>query len=222
MGSLIYQKLSGPELIRESFAQIEHIELSDGSKITLRPYSKLFEHTSNSKQQIYSIEGEAYFEVTPNPDRVFAVKTQLSQVKVLGTKFMLSHRRNTSTVYLEEGRIQYSSLKNQQKVILSPGQSSKIDESSAIPSVMEANQKVFKDWLQDELVFENESAELVFRELEHHFNIKIEYRENLEHETLSGSLQLTNLPAVLRDMELVLNGSFTQTDDHTYTFKMND
>lgn len=220
-GLMVYQNLSGPDLIGESLASIQHIELPDGSAVTLRPYSKLYEDTANEHRQEYSLEGEAYFEVEPSTNRVFSVKTSRSEVQVLGTKFILSEWGNTSSVFLEEGRIRYEALGSRENVVLNPGQSSRIDDSTVKPAALEADKEVFKDWLNSELIFQNESANLVFQELEQHFNIHIESEDSMEQKELSGSLQLDDLPSVLKNLELVLDGQFTQTGENSYAFNLN-
>ncbi|SMO94150.1 FecR family protein [Gracilimonas mengyeensis] len=222
IGLMMYQ-LSGPALIKESHASIETIQLTDGSTITLRPYTKLYKSRSVLSQPNYLLEGEAYFEVTPNPDRVFRVETSRAIVQVLGTKFVLSDWGKASLVYLEEGSIRYSSAREKASdIVLEPGQSSRIDDKATAPVVTQNNQNVYKDWLNNELVFQDESALLVFEELEQHYNIRISTSENLVGEKISGSLQLADLPAVLRDLELVLNGRFTQTGNNSFEFKFNN
>ncbi|MEX0722467.1 MAG: FecR domain-containing protein [Gracilimonas sp.] len=218
VGSFLYQNLSGPKLIGESFSTVTKVELSDGSIVSLRPNSKLYEHSISKSEATYSIEGEAYFEVMHDPTRTFAVSTSQAKVEVLGTKFVLSDWGNTSRVFLEEGRIQYESLSNQNVVILEPGQSSEINEFTVTPDVIETESSVYTDWLADQLVFQDQRVEDVFNELEHHFNIQIQRPEVLDEENLTGTIQLDDLPSVLQDLELVLGGSFTQTGENEYRF----
>ena len=218
VGSFIYQNLTAPNLIGESFSAMQTIQLSDGSEVTLRPYSRLYKVDISDSESIYKLEGEAYFEVSPNPNRIFSVKTNQSEVQVLGTKFILSDWGNTSTVYLQEGHVRYSSLINKKSVELKPGQASSINEKNETPVATAADETVYTDWLNDELVFRNESVENIFRELEQHFNIQINAAPDLGAETLSGAIQLDTLSAVLKDLELVLDGSFTQSGQNEYTF----
>ncbi|MEX2603161.1 MAG: FecR domain-containing protein [Gracilimonas sp.] len=221
IGIVMYQSYPRTVLMGESFASIEIIDLPDGSTVTLRPYSKLYQENYSEKNQYYHLEGEAYFEVTSNIDRLFTVSTNHSKVEVLGTKFILSEWGNKSSVYLEEGQIKYSSIASKQSVVLEPGQASKADELGTIPQITDTDGAIYKDWLQNELVFKNESAEMVFSELEQHFNINIESDTVAKNADLSGSIQLDQLQSVLDNLELVLNGTFTQTGERSYTFVQN-
>ena len=202
-------------------ASAEIISLPDGSSVTLRPYSKLYEIDRSEQTAEYELAGEAYFEITKNPGRIFSVKTDQSEVRVLGTKFILSDWGNASTVYLQEGRIQYTSLESRNSVELEPGQSATVTETTTSPQVSAASETSFTDWLNNELVFQNKPARTVFNELEQHFNISIQAPAGILQENLSGSIQLNELTSVLRDLELVLGGTFTQTGHNSYVFKAN-
>lgn len=218
MGSLLYQNITGPQLIAESFGNIERITLSDGSRIDLRPYSRLFQESTSNTAVEYHLEGEAFFDVTSNPDRVFTVSTNLAKVKVLGTKFILSNWGNSSDVFLQEGRIQFEAISNREAIILEPGQSSSVSDEMPSPALSGADAAVFTDWLAGQLEFQNQQVEQVFSELEQHYNIQITRPAELNSENLSGSIQLDELSVVLQDLELVLGGTFTQTDENEYRF----
>jgi len=166
----------------------------------------------------YKIEGEAYFEVISNPQRIFSVETGRSRVQVLGTKFILSAWGNASDVYLEEGRIRFEALNTGTSVVLEPGQSSRIVGSSSLPVITQKDPQVFTDWLNSELTFNNDQVRDIFNELEQHFNIRIQSSGSINNETLSGSIELGQIDEVLQDFELVLGGSFKKIDDNTYEF----
>lgn len=221
IGNFIYQNLTSPKLIGESLTSIQTVRLSDGSEVTLRPHSKLYKVENSKSKAVYELEGEGYFEITSNPSRVFSVKTEQSEVQVIGTKFILSEWGQTSAVYLQEGRIRYASLKNNQSVELQPGQSSIITESTETPEITATDEAVFTDWLNSKLVFQNEAVQNVFNELEQHFSIQIESPAIIADETLSGTVQLGELSSVLQDLELVLGGSFTKTGENSYVFNPN-
>jgi ferric-dicitrate binding protein FerR (iron transport regulator) len=220
IGVFFYQNLTKPELIAASQASSTMITLSDGSEVTLRPYSKFFELKRSEENQKYKLEGEAYFNVSENQGRIFSVQTGRSEVRVLGTRFVLSDWGNISTVYLQEGRIEYASLITNKAIELKPGQSSTLDLSNTMIVEDQANEIVYTDWLNGELVFENEPVRNIFQELEQHFNIIIEVQNVDLDEQLSGSLALDNADSVLQDLEVVLNGTFTKNGQRSYLFNL--
>ncbi len=218
VGSFLIQDQAQPTLIGESFASISQVTLSDGSSVSLRPHSKIYMINENDNEMTYKLEGEAYFEVTSDPQRIFTVKTEQSKVQVLGTKFILSERDNTSSVFLEEGRISFEALDSGNAIELEPGQSSKIDLNTPSPVVTQKDPQVYTDWLNNELIFNNDRVGDIFSELEQHYNISIQGPDVVKNETLSGSIELGDIDTVLRDFELVLGGSFTKVDTKTYQF----
>lgn len=218
VGSFMFQQQNQPTLIGESFATISQVTLSDGSSVSLRPYSRLFMIEDQESKMSYKIEGEAYFDVISNPQRIFSVETGQSMVQVLGTKFILSAWGNTSDVFLEEGRIRFEALNTGNSVVLEPGQSSRIIGNSASPVITQKDPQVFTDWMSNELTFKNDQVRDIFNELEQHFNIRIQSSGSINNETLSGSIELGQIDKVLQDFELVLGGSFTKIDDNTYEF----
>lgn len=84
-----------------------------------------------------------------------------------------------------------------------------------------ANEDIYTDWLNNQLVFQNESVANIFAELEQHFNITIQAQPAVLQENLSGSIQLDELNAVLGDLELVLGGSFEPTESNSFVFSSN-
>lgn len=220
LGIFLYQNLTQPRLIAESKGSSKVVTLADGSEVTLRPYSELYSIKQSAHLESYKLKGEAYFKVVKHSGRTFTVRTDLSEVRVLGTRFVLSNWGNASTVYLQEGRIQYTSLESRESVEVYPGQSSTIDQNNKI-QIEEANETQFTDWLNDELVFENKPVREVFSELGQHFNIRVTSDQSILNENLSGSIPLDDLDSVLKDLELVLDGTFSKTGPTIYSFTPN-
>lgn len=217
----IYQNSNSEILIAESFASMERVILKDGSVVTLRPNSALYENSYADNAQSYKLEGEAYFEVISNSQRTFKVDNESAQVSVLGTKFTLSDWGNRSTVFLEEGKIEYTNKVSKEKVVLLPGELSVIEGSSI--STERSAADVHTDWLSDELIFDNNSILLIFEEIEQHYGISISSNSDLNSETLSGTIKIGELSDVLNDLETVLNGTFSENiNSKTFTFSFNN
>jgi len=211
-----------PQLVAQADTAIKSVQLEDGSKVTLRPHSKLFETFSDSRSERYKLEGEAYFEVVHNPERLFSVQAANGSVSVLGTRFMLSSWGEKMRVYLEEGSVKIETQKRDSTVILSPGQSTIINKKGMISPIQNsADAKEFIDWLQQQLIFKSKPAEFIAEELEQQFNISIILPKQTKKITLSGSLSLKNLQISLDDLGLVMGGKFIKKSDRVYVFKSN-
>lgn len=68
--------------------EIVKLRLSDGSEISLNAGSVIHypEHFTGDKREVY-LEGEAFFEVAPDPGKPFIVHTGKISTRVLGTSF---------------------------------------------------------------------------------------------------------------------------------------
>jgi len=73
--------------------QENRFELPDQSVVWLKEGSELtYKKEFKGKERTSKLEGEAFFEVTKNPDKPFIVLTNGTETKVLGTSFNLKTR----------------------------------------------------------------------------------------------------------------------------------
>lgn len=84
------------------------ITLEDGSSILLQPSSKITypAHFDNAKREVF-LSGEAFFEVSKNPEKPFYVYANTLATKVLGTSFKISAFENSKDVkvVVKTGRV---------------------------------------------------------------------------------------------------------------------
>ena len=101
------------------------LTLSDGTRVSLYPNSKLFypkNFTANERK--VKLDGEAYFDVTKNPDKPFIIEAQNTEIKVLGTSFNVNSNLNNKQVevFVESGLVQVTKKNGEeQSVLIYPG-----------------------------------------------------------------------------------------------------
>lgn len=217
---IYYFKAQQPQMVASSNQQIEMIQLDDGSKVTLRPHSTLYSLSESSEEQRYQLEGEAYFEVSRNPQRTFSVEAGNGRVSVLGTKFNLSSWGEQTQVYLEEGSVQFENLNTKATITLSPGESAKIEDDNTLKTT-QTEPAEFTDWIDRELIFQNKTVRYVLNELEQEFNFTFMAPDSIMETTLSGGLSLENAQQSLDDLSLVLDGRFVKDAENRYRFVPN-
>ena len=213
---------SQPELLISTNQQIQTTTLADGSMVTMRPNSKLYQIEISDNKHTYRIEGEGFFEVQENSNRNFVVEAGSGIVTVLGTSFNLSSWGNQTQVFLEEGSIEFSNTKKTLSMILEPGQSASVDGQTEIKRVENVSADEFKDWMNKEMIFTNRTAAYVFRELEQQFNIEITAPDSILTVSLSGGISLENQNQSLIDLGKVLGGSFEEPQAGSFTFSSNN
>ena len=211
-------KPAEPVLLAQSEAVQQVTELPDGSIVTLRPNSSLYELEETDTQQTYRIDGEAYFEVTENRDRLFTAISGDAKVVVTGTEFSLGNWGSAVRVYLESGSVRFSTLDNSRSVNLDPGEYSESSGGSiSQPSAVVG--QIYTGWLEQELRLNSRTVSDVTAEIEHHFNITLDIPDSIADERLTGSLDLRTSDQVLSDLALSLNGRFVRVGDNRYRFE---
>ncbi|MCE6992937.1 FecR family protein [Dyadobacter sp. CY323] len=98
------------EMVREvnSSDQLKKLVLMDGSVVTLTPRSTLtYPKEFADREREVTLEGDAFFEITKNPDRPFIVKKGKLVTKVLGTSFWIrsDEKSGTSEVAVVTGKV---------------------------------------------------------------------------------------------------------------------
>jgi transmembrane sensor len=209
---------TGPQLIAESGSTITAVELTDGSRVTLRPNSRIYELSLTETDHSYSLSGEALIEVEPVSGRTFSVQAGPGRVRVTGTRFNLSDWDQKSSVYLLDGEIIFESVESEESVQLSAGNAAVINEENRLlePFTFEADE--ITGWIQNRLTFRDREAVSIFTELEFHFNIHIDAPDQIRSESLGGSIPLSNAEQALEDLGTVLGGRFEQTGGSSYQF----
>ncbi|MEM9325099.1 MAG: FecR domain-containing protein [Bacteroidota bacterium] len=131
--------------------------LEDGTSISLNAGSRLEVRTVSEKRREVYLQGEAYFEVTPDPQRPFVIQTEKVKVEVLGTSFNVSETDGTQTIVsVEEGRVRLS--RGDQELILSAGQTGAYDHLTTDLALLEMEDTgEYRFWKTKKLVFRGQT-----------------------------------------------------------------
>lgn len=122
-------------LDQEQFASAEaklEVTLSDGSLVTLAPYSTLTFSQSN-ENRVATLSGKAFFDVKRDETKVFEVQTEYTVVEVLGTSFMVSTTDASlkTEVVVETGTVEVGDrVEKEAKVTLTAGERAYYEVSS--------------------------------------------------------------------------------------------
>ncbi len=193
----------------------------DGSVVTLRPHSRLYDLASGAGQTRLRLVGEGFFDVVKNEARVFAVEAGGALVHVLGTRFDVSTWGGQTTVYLQEGRVRFENLRAKGSVVLTPGQRSVATADGKLLPPDDVPEDEYTDWLRRETIFSQRPLRLILAELEHHYAVRFDVPAALLDETLSGRILLVDQAQSIEDLAVVMGGRFVQVDDTTYRFVPN-
>jgi transmembrane sensor len=179
------------------------IYLSDSSKVTLAANSQLkYQKQFAGNERDVILHGKAYFEITPNKQHPFVVRTTNTKIKVLGTKFMVdAHHPRLEIVVVDEGRVEFSSVKSDKN---------KVQELTANEiGVWHANNDSITEQLNTDtnlnagfsrrLTFKEAPLETVIRDFERFYQVKIELSDKrLETRKYTGSFSNQEADKALR------------------------
>ena len=209
---------SDMKMIAEAGTSITSIELKDGSNVTLRPHSNLYQITITDAEHIYAVSGEALFEVALHADRTFIVEAGPGRAVVTGTRFNVSDRDNRASIHLIEGEVIFETLDKSQSLHLTEGEAAVIDRNNRLLEPFSFKPDEAIGWTKHRLTFRDRQAEFVISELEFHFDITIRTPDDIEELTLGGSIPLHDAQQALNDLAIVLEGRFEEIDEGTYQF----
>lgn len=156
------------------------LTLSDGSTIRLSPGSSLkYPLAFAGKERRVHLEGEAFFEITKNPEKPFIVEAAHLTTRVLGTSFQVVAFKNQAltSVTVVTGKVAVSrnrsghqpelmaSLSPDQRVLLNWE-----EDSMKVTTISPAQTAAIKD---GKLVFDNNSLKEVAEKLQIQYGIAV-------------------------------------------------
>jgi len=202
--------------------------LNAGSKLT---YSENFGTTNRNT----TLSGEAYFDVKKS-STPFIIRANGLQIKVLGTAFNVKSYPNekTTETSLIRGRVEITNTKRPGEVfILNPNEKLIIsnelkEEKTGVkhkiePKVVKGaltvtadNTVVETSWVENKLIFQDESFEEVARKMERWYNVRIEIKdEELGKLNVGGGpFENETIQQALLALQIAFQFKFTINDNY--------
>jgi transmembrane sensor len=192
--------------------------LADSSQVYLNHHSKIeYPEQFASNERRIKLQGEAFFDIKPNPLKPFVIDVNQLQVRVLGTSFNIAEDSLNITVTVRTGKVEVTN-NIQQKEILLPGQAvvynkkgQKLQRQAAPnPNEYAYYNKVF--------TFNNTSLAQVARSLSkgYHACIRVD-GEQLSRLAITTSFENENLPDALQIIAETLQLEIKH-ENETYVF----
>ncbi|MDD7888202.1 FecR family protein [Flavivirga sp. 57AJ16] len=220
---LLFNKLIVP------FGKRSKIILSDGSVVYLNAGTKfVFPDTFASNERKVFLSGEAFFEVAPNKEKPFIVKTieEKVSIEVLGTKFNVSAYPVDSNILtvLTEGKVVVveKNIFKTQRAILKPGQLASWNKNTEKVAIKEVNTDNYTLWTLGLLHFESESIVNIVRKIERFYNVEIVFENVLDAKNInvSGKLDLNDkIEQTLENLTITTEFKFEIINDKKYVLK---
>jgi len=157
------------------------IVLPDGSKVWLAAGSRLkYPKTFASSIRDLYLEGEAFFEVTRNPQKPFVVHLKEGAVKVLGTSFNIKAYEENKAILtsVATGKVAFiPAAHHTDTILLTPGKKSMYNITTGITVVKETDAAADKGWIDGILLFEVETLGDIAITLERYYGKAIVFKD---------------------------------------------
>lgn len=193
--------------------QQKELVLADGTKIWLNSSSKLSYPPSfaGNSRDVY-LEGEAFFDVFPNPQQPFRIHLSDLTVQVYGTSFNIRSYNNDPeiAVAVATGKVGVTSPGRQKGPgeVLLPGNLLTYDRQQGIYKKKNMAIADINAWNDGWMIFEEETLENVCRTLERRYGTTIHFEGNSlrgkritlkqQHESLQNVLAVIALTSGIR------------------------
>lgn len=187
-----YSNLASMTVTAENGKQSSFL-LPDASQVVLNSGSEIeYKKWNWDNHRSLELQGEAYFKVAKG--KKFEVNTALGKVTVLGTQFNVKQRDNSFDVRCYEGRVKVN-YKNTE-VIITKGMSVAFRNGQPIP--VPENTTTAPEWLNNEMVFNQEDLKSILSEFERHFNVTLELKSSNNTQLFTGTIPAENIEVALQ------------------------
>jgi transmembrane sensor len=192
-----------PYTAQSATNQPYELRLSDNSIIWLNVNSTLRfpeQFRSSGSREVY-LEGEAFFEITPDATRPFIIHSKGTTTKVLGTSFNLRAYRNEHqhelTVFT--GKVQFSdSVKSTNSIIVAAHQRvvfSDVDQTFKKETSLSPENYIA--WRDQKIIFDQTPLNEVAKILSRTYHVEIQIEESLQSYDINARFNKEPLEKIL-------------------------
>ena len=154
---------------------VSTIHLEDGSSIWLSSGSRIILIKKSTGEMSAELNGEAYFDMVPDPRRNFVVDLGFFKVRDIGTKFDIRayQEEQVINVALVEGRVDFCQRGAAPMRSLKPGEYMQFNKQSNHLVVSKQDPSIATAWKEGKFVFIHKTLGEICHELESWYNVEI-------------------------------------------------
>ncbi|WP_295202490.1 FecR family protein [uncultured Chryseobacterium sp.] len=167
-------------LVLKTGNEMKTYRLSDGSFITMQPYSRLTIDRNNfgKKERSVEFEGKAFFDIAKDKTRPFRIDAQGFKVQVLGTRFFLDQKSADKSVALKEGKVK---IERRGKITYL------LPEETWVSDADDREHHYYSPSRVKTFAFNGQDYGEVIRLLEETYDVEIQYPVQYSKEKIQGS-----------------------------------
>ena len=187
----LWRSRTGQEniLVLKTGNEIKTYRLTDGSAVTMQPYSRLVIDKSRfgKAERPVEFEGKAFFSIAKDKERPFRIDAHDFKVQVLGTRFFLDQKSADKSVALKEGKVK---IERKGKITYL------LPDETWVSDALQKDHHYYGSSKIKTFAFQGQDYEEVIRLLEETYHVHIQYPDRYREEKVQGSFT-GNLKEVL-------------------------
>ncbi|WP_106831355.1 FecR family protein [Parabacteroides pacaensis] len=206
LGIGLYNWLQASEewIVCTSEQAVKEVWLPDSTLVTLAPGSSVrYEARAFKSRRDVEMQGKAFFQVKRDPQHPFSVQNDQAEVQVLGTEFQMAGQADTTEVWVQSGKVSFSSRKSKKGIILTRGMSAVLASQEGEPKRIEQASPNTIAWKTGFFVYDNTPLEIVLKELSDYYGIRLSATQTPKH--LTGRFSVDNIDEILEIIESTLD-----------------
>jgi len=198
------------------------IELPDGSVATLNHDTKInYPDKFSGNTREVQIEGEAFFEVRPDPVHPFIIRAGKATIKVLGTSFNVNAYPGNEDVevVVETGKVQLTRMSNgttpASEIILDPGDRGILAGHEEELKKGRNDNPNFLSWKTRDFVFNKTSLKEVIEQLNKVYQVRVKAGDpQVERLRISARFEGRSLDFILKVISMTHDLKVIQTEEN--------
>lgn len=215
LGTLFMVERNAPDWVAITTApgQMKDVYLPDSTLVALASDSWIRYDAKRYDKERRAVEmnGKAFFQVTRNEARPFSVKTDQTEVTVLGTSFQIDEKPTVTEVHVVTGKVCFTAREEKKDVILTAGMSAQYSMEDQEITVLTEEDENKLAWRTGLLRFRETPLDKVIEDLSDYYQVKITNQTKKEGARLTATFDNLPLEEVLQvvnqtlDVRLVSN-----------------
>lgn len=199
----------GEDRVYQTASRTMTVKLPDGSQVILNRNSELsYSSSFGDANRTVILKGEAFFDVTPNPQKPFIIQANDAQVEVVGTSFnvLAYDSMNEVEVVVQSGVVKLSGRDHKNEVKLQAGDKGIYSKATHKLSSGVNEDVNFQSWNTQKIVFTEDDLRTVVATLNKTYHANISIAADIPAScVVTVTFDQQSLEAVLNVLETTLN-----------------
>lgn len=218
VGYIYQDALLGPDMqIAEAQpGKIMRVTLADSSQIFLKSGSRLeYPEFFTDNERNVILHGEAFFEISKDPDKPFHIESKDVKVTVLGTSFNVrTDQKGLTEVTVATGKVMVENTSSQ--LTLTPNQQAVSAPGTELVLHEQVDAYLYTSWKDETVKFNNITMGKAMEILSHRFDIEVNITTpGLEKCLVRAEYSRKSLQSILESLHFISNIEYHYINEKT-------